>query len=104
MKIIFIIIVCVIVVSFFVYALKVAAEMISKYKGWQIKMSYTTHSGGNGVYSYQDENNIYHCEDCDLSFTLAIDYINHLKWHKQNGCCIPDSVFDRILIDNNIVA
>jgi len=62
-------------------------------------MSYTTHSEGNGVYSYQDENNIYHCGDCGLSFTIVVDYINHLKWHKQNGCCIPDLVFDRILLD-----
>ena len=34
MNIIFIIIVCVIVVSFYIYALKVAADMISKHKGW----------------------------------------------------------------------
>jgi len=62
-------------------------------------MSYTTHSGGNGVYSYQDEGNIYHCVDCDLLFTMTVDYINHLKWHKQNGCYLPTSIFNRISLD-----
>jgi len=34
MEILFIIIVCIIVISLFIYALKVAADRISKYRGW----------------------------------------------------------------------
>ena len=62
-------------------------------------MSFTTHSEGNGVYTYQDYNNIYHCVDCTLEFKNTDAFIEHLKEHKQNGCNIPDEVFMHIKED-----